>query len=185
MRLAGSWACARARWACTCIEGGNDCASYWRCTMDDLAERLKELERNPQPDLWDAIEMRSRTSDRHAGHRLLAALVAIVVGIAAVAIAIAACGGSKTQTPEATPSPAADTYQVTFIGFDHDEQPNTVAAKIQMQWAGSTFPGVTECTFTAVDAEVNKVGSASVQLYVLHPDEVIRFGQEIGVDATP
>jgi hypothetical protein len=60
--------------------------------MTDLDERLRQIERNPSPDLWEEIASRtvgSTPGDRHGlQHRLAAGLVAAVVSIAAFAFLV-------------------------------------------------------------------------------------------------
>ena len=60
--------------------------------MNDLAERLRQIERNPSPDLWDEITSRpvdaAPTERRGTGHRIAAGLVAAIVSIAALAFLI-------------------------------------------------------------------------------------------------
>ena len=54
--------------------------------MDDLHERLRLIENNPSPDLWEDIASRtpSQTPDRQGRQRLAAGLIAAVVAIAAL-----------------------------------------------------------------------------------------------------
>lgn len=62
--------------------------------MNDLAERLRQIERNPSPDLWEEIASRpapSSPGDRQGlRHRVAAGLVAAVVSIAAFAFLVIA-----------------------------------------------------------------------------------------------
>ena len=60
--------------------------------MNDLAERLRQIERNPSPDLWDEITSRpvhaALAEQRGPGHRIAAGLVAAIVSIAALAFLV-------------------------------------------------------------------------------------------------
>lgn len=71
--------------------------------MDDLHERLRRIERNPSPDLWDEITSRTAESspvDRHSSrHRVAAGLVAAVVSIAALVFLVSVF---RTNDPHRT-----------------------------------------------------------------------------------
>jgi hypothetical protein len=59
--------------------------------MTNLAERLRQIERNPSPDLWDEITSRpldATTEGRGLRHRIAAGLVAAIVSIAAFAFLV-------------------------------------------------------------------------------------------------
>lgn len=73
--------------------------------MDDVAERLRQIEQNPSPDLWGEIEERARQpkiSRPPRRSRLAAGLVAAAVGVAAVFIAVRAF--NPTTEPVSVPA---------------------------------------------------------------------------------
>ena len=61
---------ARERSARTFIEGALGFTNSWRKTMNDLAERLREIERNPSPDLWEEITGRHGAGSSRIGAAL-------------------------------------------------------------------------------------------------------------------
>ena len=91
--------------------------------MDDLAERLRQIERNPSPDLWDEITSRSVTSDSSGRlglrHRVAAGLVAAVVSIAALAFLVAVFRSEPDREAVGTPlSPLTIRVRTTEDPFD-------------------------------------------------------------------
>jgi len=75
--------------------------------MHDLADRLRQVDRNPSPELWDEIEERARRpiSRPPRRTRLVAGLVAAVIAAAAVLIAVRAFDmrTGEPQTVSAAP----------------------------------------------------------------------------------
>lgn len=70
--------------------------------MTDLAERLRSLEQNPAPDMWDEIEARARHGSSAAprsslSHRWTAGLVAAAIGVAAIVLVAVAFRPSQTE----------------------------------------------------------------------------------------
>jgi hypothetical protein len=62
--------------------------------MDDLAERLRQIERNPAPDLWEDITSRpvegTPGSSHRLRHRVAAGLVAVLVSLVAFTLLVTA-----------------------------------------------------------------------------------------------
>ena len=77
--------------------------------MNDLRERLREIERNPSPDLWGEITSRpvqSHANDRRGlRHRVAAGLVAAVVSIAAFAFLVTMFRSDSDQDAVGTSLP--------------------------------------------------------------------------------
>ncbi len=75
--------------------------------MTNLAERLRQIERNPSPDLWGEIASRpveSSPSERHGlRHRVAAGLVAAVVSIAAFAFLVTVFRSGPDRDPIEAP----------------------------------------------------------------------------------
>src|SRR4051812_38050983 len=81
--------------------------------MSDLADRLKALDQNSVPDVWDEVRQRSeeiQRGRRPPGHRggrwtpLIAAIVALAVAAAAIAFLAIAFRGVDHARP-AAPTP--------------------------------------------------------------------------------
>jgi hypothetical protein len=89
MKSPRSSAHARERSARIYIAGVPGFTNSWRKTMDDLAERLRKIERNPSPDLWDEITDRAvgsvpRTATQHGWRRVAIIAASLAIGLAAV-----------------------------------------------------------------------------------------------------
>jgi hypothetical protein len=71
--------------------------------MTDLADRLREIEQNPAPELWEEIESRAQGQDLgerfDVRHRVIAGLVATIVSLAAFAFLFAAFRPSPNRVP--------------------------------------------------------------------------------------
>ena len=79
----------------TCTEGELGFTNFWRKTMDDLHERLRQIERNPSPDLWEEITDRDvgsvpRTATQHGWRRVAIIAASLAIGLAAVAWVVVA-----------------------------------------------------------------------------------------------
>jgi hypothetical protein len=90
--------------------------------MDDLVQRLRQVERNPSPDLWDEIVQRTPVDaepPRRLPHRLAAGLVAAFVAIAAFAFLVVAFQPNPPATPSVpTPAPLRIRAWTTSDPFD-------------------------------------------------------------------
>jgi hypothetical protein len=91
--------------------------------MNSLRERLREIERNPSPDLWDEIASRTGPSyvkDRRGlRHRIAAGLVAAVVSLAALAFLVTMFRTEPDQGGVGTaPSPLTIRVRTTNDPFD-------------------------------------------------------------------
>jgi hypothetical protein len=94
--------------------------------MNDLAERLRQIERNPSPDLWN--EITSRTVDyqtsqqRGLRHRVAAGLVAAVVSIGAFAFLVSVFRFDDNRRGPTLPNgPSQMTLLVSSSGPSFDE----------------------------------------------------------------
>src|SRR5438128_948755 len=76
--------------------------------MDDLKERLREIERHPAPEYWDRVVERARSGpdiepdQQGPGRRGVVAVVALVIGLAGVGLAMRAFQVSDRPRPVAT-----------------------------------------------------------------------------------
>ena len=78
--------------------------------MDDLHERLQQIERNPSPDLWEEITDRAvgtvpRTSTQHGWRRVAVIAASLAIGLAAVAWVVVAIR-PESSTPSIGAVPA-------------------------------------------------------------------------------
>jgi hypothetical protein len=90
--------------------------------MNDLAERFRQIERNPSPDLWDEITSRpveSTPGDRGLRHRVAAGLVAAIVSLSALAFLFTMFLGESDPDPIGSPqSPLAIRVWTSNNPFD-------------------------------------------------------------------
>ncbi|HET7309323.1 MAG TPA: hypothetical protein VFJ54_04265 [Actinomycetota bacterium] len=77
--------------------------------MPDLRERFESLSRAPAPDLWQEIEGREPRNpiEPSSARRIVAAVVALVVGVAGIGVAAVTFGGSDRPAGSGTSGPVA------------------------------------------------------------------------------
>jgi hypothetical protein len=93
---------------------------FWRSTMVDLRERMKEVEQNDSLDLWDEITARAPSYDERRTplrSRVLAGVVAAAVAIAGFTLAYASFGRSPTAVTSAAPTQDAVRVDLVEAGI--------------------------------------------------------------------
>jgi hypothetical protein len=93
---------------------------YWRNTMVDLRERLKEVEQNDSLDLWDEIAARAPSYDERSAplrSRVVAGVVAAAIAIAGFTLVYASFGRSPTDVTSAAPTQAPARVDLVEAGI--------------------------------------------------------------------
>jgi hypothetical protein len=97
--------------------------------MVDLRQRLKEVEQNHSPDLWDEITARTPSHDERGApprSRVVAGVVGAAVAIAGFTLASASFGRSPTDLTSAAPTQDAARVNLMEAGIRAVAHPATV-----------------------------------------------------------
>jgi len=144
--------------------------------MPDLADRLRQVESNPSPDLWDEIVARSvhRGSPSPSdGSRIVAGLVAAIIAIAGLGLLFVALTGNDDAPATETPPPievrvwwTTDPYDMHITASYQGEQIELDAIETpgsELEYPAGRFATLPVGTPFVIDAPDAEVGVFQLQ----------------------